>query len=160
MIKMSEAKPTTITAITHSPTPLVTTRWLSPDATGCLKTADQYWNINDQHLFDLLLYLLNVVTDEVGGFGVDGEIAKFVNVALFIERHVEIVANFARVQDTGAVEVQVVVDQHATTTIKQKSSLVMQIERSLRCALMRSDSYNERFPNENMNREEEDAQSN
>ena len=39
MTKMSDAKPTTITAITHSPTPPVTTLCFSPDTTGCLKTA-------------------------------------------------------------------------------------------------------------------------
>lgn len=38
MTKMSEARPTTITAITHSPTPPVTTLIFSPDTTGCLKT--------------------------------------------------------------------------------------------------------------------------
>ena len=39
MTKMSDAKRPTITAITHSPSPLVITLCFSSDTTSCLKTA-------------------------------------------------------------------------------------------------------------------------
>jgi hypothetical protein len=55
-------------------------------------------------------------TDKVGRFGIDGVVAKFEILSFFVQGHVEIVANFSRVQNGGAVEIQVIVDQDTAAT--------------------------------------------
>jgi hypothetical protein len=119
MTKMSEAKPTTITAITHSPTPPVTTLCFSPDTTGCLKTGNEKKrNIYENRLNVLIDFVPgpSCYTDKVGRFGIDGVVAKFEILSFFVQGHVEIVANFSRVQNGGAVEIQVIVDQDTAAT--------------------------------------------
>ncbi len=59
-----------------------------------------------------------VVTDKVGRFGIDSVVAKFVILSFFVQGHVEIIANFSRVQNGGAVEIQVIVDQDTAATTK------------------------------------------
>ena len=76
-------------------------------------------NSNEQSLIigiSFHVFKSSKITDKVGRFGVDSEIAEFQMVAFFLQRHVEIVANLPSVQDRRSVQVEVIIDQNATAT--------------------------------------------